>query len=150
MLGKFNITGIERAKRGVPKIDVSFALDSNGILAVTAKDQTTGAEAHIQIQRSGRSSEADIERMVKEAERFRREDEENIKKVEAINDLEALIGEVRTAAADSNDTNKSTALETAADEAQNWVDTQSENAKISEIKLQRRKLELALNKHLKH
>jgi heat shock protein 1/8 len=65
LLGKFSISGIEKAKRGVPKIDVSFALDSNGMLAVTAKDQTTGAEAHIQIQRSGRSSEAEVERMVR-------------------------------------------------------------------------------------
>jgi L1 cell adhesion molecule like protein len=64
LLGKFSISGIEKAKRGVPKIDVSFALDSNGMLSVTAKDQTTGAEAHIQIQRSGRSSEAEVERMV--------------------------------------------------------------------------------------
>jgi molecular chaperone DnaK (HSP70) len=65
LLGKFSISGIEKAKRGVPKIDVSFSLDSNGMLAVTAKDQTTGAEAHIQIQRSGRSSEAEVERMVR-------------------------------------------------------------------------------------
>lgn len=99
LLGKFSISGIEKAKRGVPKIDVSFALDSNGqsnmrhsaetdegkaaatdsntissfhlmflktgMLAVSAKDQTTGAEAHIQIQRSGRSSEAEVERMVR-------------------------------------------------------------------------------------
>jgi len=63
LLGKFSISGIEKAKRGVPKIDVSFALDSNGMLSVNAKDQTTGASAHIQIQRSGRSSEAEVERM---------------------------------------------------------------------------------------
>ena len=56
LLGKFTISGIERAKRGVPKIDVSFALDSNGILQVTARDQTTMAEARIEIERSGRSS----------------------------------------------------------------------------------------------
>jgi molecular chaperone DnaK (HSP70) len=64
-LGKFTITGIERAKRGEPKINVSFALDSNGILKVTAVDQKTGAAADIEIASRGRSSNEEIERMIK-------------------------------------------------------------------------------------
>jgi heat shock protein 1/8 len=146
LLGKFTISGIERAKRGVPKIDVSFALDSNGMLDVTAKDQSTGAEARIAIERSGRSSEDEIKRMVEDAARYRSEDEEHAKRVEAFNDLEALIAEIRTIASESTDPKKTTTLETAADEAEKWASEHEENAKISEIKLRRTRLENTLGK----
>jgi len=145
-LGKFTISGIERAKRGVPKIDVSFALDSNGILNVTARDQTTGAEAHIEIARSGRTSEAEIERMVKDAEKYRREDEERLRKVEAMNDLEALIGEAMQYSSETKDPRIAEQLEAAAKEAQSWADEHAEDAKVAEIKLRRSKLERAIAK----
>jgi molecular chaperone DnaK (HSP70) len=149
LLGQFTISGIERAKRGEPKIDVSFELDSNGILKVSAKDQTTGASAHIAIERSGRSTDADIERMVKDAEKYRREDEERLKKVEACNDLEALIAEVQQLALDSTDANKSSALETAAGETAGWLEEHGEEAKVSEIKMKKTKLSTILHKHSK-
>ena len=144
LLGKFSISGIEKAKRGVPKIDVSFALDSNGMLAVSAKDQTTGAEAHIQIQRSGRSSEA--ERMVAEAEKYRREDDERTKKVEAINDLETLISEARQIVGDLKDARKGEQLEASIEEVETWVQQHGEEAKLTEIKLKRSKLSTAISK----
>lgn len=146
LLGKFSISGIEKAKRGVPKIDVSFALDSNGMLAVTAKDQTTGAEAHIQIQRSGRSSEAEVERMVAEAEKYRREDDERTKKVEAINDLETLISEARQIVGDLKDARKGEQLEASIEEVEAWVQQHGEEAKLTEIKLKRSKLSTAITK----
>ena len=146
LLGQFTISGIERAKRGVPKIDVSFALDSNGILNVSAKDQTTGAEAHIEIERSGRSSESDIQRMVSEAEKYRVEDEERTKRVEALNELEATIGEIQQAAERATDSDKVTKLTAAAEEAASWAHSNEENAKLAEIKMKRSKLESLLNK----
>ena len=146
LLGKFSISGIEKAKRGVPKIDVSFSLDSNGMLAVSAKDQTTGAEAHIQIQRSGRSSEAEVERMVAEAEKYRREDDERTKKVEAINDLETLISEARQIVGDLKDARKGEQLEAAIEEVEQWVQQHGEEAKLTEIKLKRSKLSTAITK----
>jgi heat shock protein 1/8 len=146
LLGKFSISGIEKAKRGVPKIDVSFSLDSNGMLAVSAKDQTTGAEAHIQIQRSGRSSEAEVERMVAEAEKYRREDDERTKKVEAINDLETLISEARQIVGDLKDARKGEQLEASIEEVEQWVQQHGEEAKLTEIKLKRSKLSTAITK----
>jgi len=146
LLGKFSISGIEKAKRGVPKIDVSFSLDSNGMLAVSAKDQTTGAEAHIQIQRSGRSSEAEVERMIAEAEKYRREDDERTKKVEAINDLETLISEARQIVGDLKDARKGEQLEASIEEVEAWVQQHGEEAKLTEIKLKRSKLSTAISK----
>jgi heat shock 70kDa protein 1/2/6/8 len=149
LLGKFTISGIERAKRGVPKIDVSFALDSNGILNVSARDQTTGAEAQTQIERSGRSSEADIERMVKDAAKFRAEDDEALKRVEAINELESMINELKTISMDSKSADKARVLDQAADDAQAWADENAEQCKVSEIKLKRKGLETTLFKYNK-
>jgi len=146
LLGQFSISGIERAKRGVPKIDVSFSMDSNGILSVSAKDQTTGAEAHTQIQRSGRATDADIERMVKDAEKYRKEDEERLKKVEATNELEALINETLQFASESTNADHSEKAENAAKEATLWLEEHAEDCKVSEIKLRTRKLETALAK----
>eukprot|EP00994_Dinema_validum_P000048 NODE_100_length_2545_cov_148.215946_g67_i0.p1 GENE.NODE_100_length_2545_cov_148.215946_g67_i0~~NODE_100_length_2545_cov_148.215946_g67_i0.p1 ORF type:complete len:733 (+),score=271.53 NODE_100_length_2545_cov_148.215946_g67_i0:75-2273(+) len=84
LLGEFHITGIERAKRGVPKIDVTFSLNVNGMLTVRAKDRATGSTADIQITNDkGRHSDEDIDRMLKEAERLREEDERHIAEQEA-------------------------------------------------------------------
>jgi heat shock protein 1/8 len=149
LLGQFTISGIERAKRGIPKIDVSFALDSNGILNVSARDQTTGAEAQTQIERSGRSSEADIDRMVKDAQKYRAEDEEALKRVEAVNDLESMINELRTISLESKSADKARVLDTAADEAQAWAEENAEQSRVSEIKLKRKALETVLYKYNK-
>ena len=72
LLGQFDLVGIPPAPRGMPQIEVTFDIDANGIVNVSAKDKATGKEQPIRIQASGGLSEAEIERMVKEAERARR------------------------------------------------------------------------------
>jgi len=150
LLGEFTISGIERAKRGEPQIDVSFELDSNGILKVTAKDRKTGASANISIERSGRSSEQDIERMVQDAERYRKEDEERLKRVEAINDLESMISEAQQYASEITDAKAASLIEQACAEVQAWAEENAETAKISEIKLKRTKVSTVMARHAKH
>jgi molecular chaperone DnaK len=68
MLGQFDLVGIPPAPRGVPQIEVTFDIDANGIVNVSAKDKATGKEQQIRIQASGGLSDAEIERMVKDAE----------------------------------------------------------------------------------
>jgi molecular chaperone DnaK len=91
MLGQFDLMGIPPAPRGMPQIEVTFDIDANGIVNVSAKDKATGKEQRIQIQASGGLSEADIERMVKEAEAHAVEDKKRKEAVEAKNHAEALL-----------------------------------------------------------
>lgn len=91
MLGQFNLMGIPPAPRGTPQIEVTFDIDANGIVNVSAKDKATGKEQRIQIQASGGLSEADIERMVKDAEVHAAEDKKRKEAVEAKNSAEALL-----------------------------------------------------------
>lgn len=91
MLGQFDLMGIPSAPRGVPQIDVTFDIDANGIVNVSAKDKGTGKEQRIQIQASGGLSEADIEKMVKDAEAHAAEDKKRKEVVEAKNSAEALL-----------------------------------------------------------
>ncbi|KAL0316529.1 UNVERIFIED_CONTAM: Heat shock protein [Sesamum radiatum] len=89
LLGKFELTGIPPAPRGIPQINVTFDIDANGILNVTAEDKTAGVKNKITITNDkGRLSKEDIEKMVKDAERYKAEDEDVKKKVEAKNSLE--------------------------------------------------------------
>jgi molecular chaperone DnaK len=90
-LGKFVLDGIPPAPRGVPQVEVTFDVDSNGVLKVTAKDKATGKEQSIRIEASSGLSEADIERMKKEAEDHAQEDEEKKKVIEAKNTAEQLL-----------------------------------------------------------
>lgn len=89
-LGQFDLTGIPPAPRGVPQIEVSFEIDANGIVHVSAKDKATGKEQKIVITASSGLTEEEIQRMVKEAELHKEEDEEKRKKFELINRAEAL------------------------------------------------------------
>src|SRR5664279_3910795 len=91
MLGQFDLVGIPPAPRGVPQIEVTFDIDANGIVNVSAKDKGTGKEQQIRIQASGGLSEADIEKMVKDAEAHAAEDKERRALVEAKNQGEALV-----------------------------------------------------------
>ena len=91
MLGQFDLMGIPPAPRGTPQIEVTFDIDANGIVNVSAKDKGTGKEQRIQIQASGGLSEADIERMVKDAEAHAVEDKRRREAVEAKNHAEALL-----------------------------------------------------------
>ncbi|MBO7350418.1 MAG: molecular chaperone DnaK [Acetobacter sp.] len=91
LLGNFDLTGIPPAPRGVPQIEVTFDIDANGIVAVTAKDKATGKEQQIKIQASGGLSETDIEKMVKDAEANAEADKVRRELVEARNNAEALM-----------------------------------------------------------
>src|SRR3982075_1742688 len=91
MLGQFDLMGIPPAPRGVPQIEVTFDIDANGIVNVSAKDKATGKEQQIRIQASGGLSEADIERMVKDAEAHAEEDKQRKAQVEAKNHAEAMV-----------------------------------------------------------
>ena len=90
-LGQFDLMGIAPAPRGVPQIEVTFDIDANGIVNVSAKDKGTGKEQKIQIQASGGLSESDIERMVKDAEAHAADDKKRKEAVEAKNAAETLL-----------------------------------------------------------
>ena len=100
MLGQFDLVGIPPAPRGVPQIEVTFDIDANGIVNVSAKDKGTGKEQQIRIQASGGLSEADIEKMVKDAEAHAEEDKKRKAQVEAKNHAEALIHSTEKALAE--------------------------------------------------
>ncbi len=90
-LGQFDLVGIPPAPRGVPQIEVTFDIDANGIVNVSAKDKATGKEQAIRIQASGGLTEAEIERMVKEAQEHAEEDRQRRQLVEARNHADSLI-----------------------------------------------------------
>ena len=100
MLGQFDLVGIPPAPRGVPQVEVTFDIDANGIVNVSAKDKGTGKEQQIRIQASGGLSEADIEKMVKDAESHAEEDKKRKAAVEAKNHAEALIHSTEKAVAE--------------------------------------------------
>jgi molecular chaperone DnaK len=91
LLGQFDLVGIPPAPRGVPQIEVTFDIDANGIVHVTAKDKGTGKEQQIRIQASGGLNDADIDKMVKEAEQFADEDKKRREAAESKNQAESLI-----------------------------------------------------------
>src|SRR5271165_4046992 len=91
LLGNFDLTGIPSAPRGMPQVEVTFDIDANGIVQVSAKDKATGKEQQIRIQASGGLSEGDIDRMVKDAEAHADEDKRRRELVEAKNNADALI-----------------------------------------------------------
>lgn len=90
-LGKFDLIDIPPAPRGMPQIEVTFDIDANGILHVSAKDKGTGKEQSIRIERTGSLSEEEIDKMVKEAEAHADEDKQRVEKIQAKNELDTLI-----------------------------------------------------------
>jgi molecular chaperone DnaK len=94
LLGNFDLQGIPPAPRGVPQIEVTFDIDANGIVSVQAKDKATGKEQQIRIQASGGLSDADIERMVRDAEQNAAADKARREAVETRNQTEAMINQV--------------------------------------------------------
>ncbi|MEP9354952.1 molecular chaperone DnaK [Xanthobacter sp. KR7-65] len=103
MLGQFDLMGIPPAPRGVPQVEVTFDIDANGIVQVSAKDKGTGKEQQIRIQASGGLNDADIEKMVKDAEAHAAEDKKRRALVEAKNHAEALIHSTEKAVAEHGD-----------------------------------------------
>ena len=91
LLGQFDLVGIPSAPRGVPQIEVTFDIDANGIVNVSAKDKGTGKEQQIRIQASGGLSDSDIEQMVQDAEKFAEEDKKRKEAAEAKNNADSLV-----------------------------------------------------------
>jgi molecular chaperone DnaK (HSP70) len=143
LLGEFTIGGLESGKRGEPQVDVTFSIDSNGILAVKAEDKKTGSEAHIDIANRSRANDEDIERMVKEAEKFRKQDLQRVQRIEAKNELETCIYQVLDVVSQIEDSEKKLAgiLRQAAEKEQMWLDDgNAEIARVSEIRMRIRNL----------
>ena len=96
-LGKFELEGIPEAPRGIPQIEVTFDIDANGIMNIEAQDKTSGIKKQITISNDkGRLSSDDIERMVKEAEEFKEEDQKYQEKIESKNEFENILFQTKT------------------------------------------------------
>merc|ERR1719324_723334 len=97
LLGKFDLTGIPPAPRGVPQIEVTFDIDANGILNVSAVDKSSGKQEKITITNDkGRLSKEEIERMVSDAEKFKAEDDKQKERIAAKNGLESYCFNMKT------------------------------------------------------
>ena len=129
-LGEFKISGVQRAKRGEPKVEVTFSLDSNGILAVTAMDKITGAVANADIKADrGRLTDADIERMIADAERYREEDLALARKIHLRNAIEEAVYSIKSSLTERNDIVGITEL----DETLNWLEYEAEGSSQEEL-----------------
>jgi molecular chaperone DnaK len=102
-LGRFSLDGIAPAPRGIPQIEVTFDIDANGIVNVTAKDKGTGKEQHITITSSSNMTQEDIDRAVREAEQHAEEDRRAKEAVEVKNHAESLIFQIEKSIADAGD-----------------------------------------------
>jgi molecular chaperone DnaK len=125
LLGNFDLAGIPPAPRGVPQIEVTFDIDANGIVQVSAKDKGTGKEQQIRIQASGGLSDADIEKMVKEAEQNAEADKRKREAVEAKNQAESLIHSTEKSLKEYGDkvsAEDKTAIETAITDLRGVID----------------------------
>ncbi|XP_069987965.1 heat shock 70 kDa protein cognate 4-like [Penaeus vannamei] len=128
LLGKFDLSGIAPAPRGVPQIEVTFDIDANGILNVSAMDKSTGKENRITISNDkGRLSKEEIDRMVSEAETYREEDAKQRERIDAKNRLEALCFSIKSSINDSAVADKLSAeekrsVEEKAEETLKWLD----------------------------
>ncbi len=96
-LGQFRLDGIPPARRGVPQIEVTFDIDANGIVNVSAKDLGTGKEQHITITSSSNMSDADIDKAVKEAQQYEAEDKKRKEAVDARNEADSMVNQVEDA-----------------------------------------------------
>ncbi len=103
LLGQFDLVGIPSAPRGVPQIEVTFDIDANGIVNVSAKDKGTGKEQQIRIQASGGLSDSDIDQMVKDAEKFAEEDKKRREVAEARNNADSLVHATEKQLAENGD-----------------------------------------------
>jgi molecular chaperone DnaK len=102
-LGNFDLVGLPPARRGVPQIEVTFDIDANGIVNVSAKDQGTGKEQKISIQANGGLSDADIQQMIKDAEANKEEDQKKRAIIEARNSADSMIASAEKSLEDAGD-----------------------------------------------
>ena len=125
ILGQFDLVGLPPAPRGVPQVEVTFDIDANGIVNVSARDKATAKEQSIRIQANGGLSDADIEAMVKEAEANKAEDEKRKAGVEAKNQADAVIHSTEKALAEHGDkvgAEERTAIQTALDDLKGVIE----------------------------
>ena len=145
LLGQFNLEGIAPAPRGVPQIEVTFDIDANGIVKVSAKDKATGKEQAISIKASGGLDDTEIEQMVKDAEANAEADKERLVQVEARNQAEALVHGAEKSITDLGD--KADAADKAAVEsAVGDLKTALEGDDIEDIKAKTEALSTAMMK----
>ena len=149
LLGKFHLDGIPPMPRGVPQIEVTFDIDADGILNVSAVEKSTGKENKITIKNEkGRLSADEIEKMVQEAEKFKAEDEANKQRIEAKNQLENYIFSARNslkeeAVASKLGESDKKAIEKQLDEAMSWLDDHP-NAEKEEYEEKQKAVEAAV------
>ncbi|KTW27563.1 chaperone DnaK [Pneumocystis jirovecii RU7] len=147
MLGKFELTGIPPAPRGVPQIEVTFELDANGVLTVSATDKGGGKSESITIKNDkGRLSQEEIERMIQDAEKFADEDRAQKEKIEARNSLESFLHTVRNQINDKEglggkvtEEDKQTVLD-ALKETQEWLEKNAMTATAADFEEKRNEL----------
>merc|ERR1719287_124642 len=146
LLGKFHLDGIPPMPRGQPQIEVTYDIDANGILNVSAVEKSTGKEQKITIKNdSGRLSQSEVDRMVREAEQYKAEDEANRKRIEAKNQLENYAYSIRNTVDDPKTGAKipeedKTAMTDACDKAIKWLESH-ESAETEEFEAQKKELE---------
>ncbi|KAI9288456.1 heat shock 70 kDa protein [Umbelopsis sp. AD052] len=152
MLGKFELTGIPPAPRGVPQIDVTFEIDANGILRVSASDKGSGKSESITITNDkGRLSQEDIERMVREAEEFADEDKALRERTEAKNALENYLYSLKNQISDDSqlggklDADDKETIEEALKEKLEWLDDSSVSATKEDFDEKREEVEAIVN-----
>ena len=135
-LGQFNLEGIRPAPRGVPQIEVTFDIDANGILNVTAKDKDTGKEQKITITGSSTLSEEEIQKMIREAEEANKREKARIEAIKARNELDAVAYQAEKFIKDNKDKlGDVSALEAKIAEAKKLIEEQSEDkAKLESLK----------------
>jgi molecular chaperone DnaK len=136
-LGQFNLEGIPPSPRGMPQIEVTFDIDANGILHVSAKDKATGKENKITIKASSGLSEAEIERMVKDAESHAEEDRKLLETVQARNGLDAMVHSVRKSLGEYGDkvsADEKEKIETALKDAEELLKNQQADKDALEAK----------------
>ncbi|KAJ4455899.1 putative Heat shock 70 kDa protein [Paratrimastix pyriformis] len=150
LLGSFQLTGIAPLPRGIPKIEVSFDIDQNGILQVSAEDKGTGSRRQITItNEKGRLSKSEIDRMTADADRFRAEDEVVRARVEKRNQFESYVYSLRNSIRDEKlasklDPKDKETLESAVQEAIRWLD-EHQQAEPPEYDQRQRALEQRVN-----
>ena len=145
-LGKFNLEGIPPMPRGVPQIEVTFNLDTNSILNVSAKEKGTGKEANIVIENKGKLSEEEIKRMLDESEKFKEEDMKNQKKVTTKNELEGYLYNMKNTLNEEKVKSKlgeddiklaNTTINTCLE----WFDTKGDSATLEELESKKKEVE---------
>jgi L1 cell adhesion molecule like protein len=150
LLGNFELTGVPPAPRGVAELECVFDLNADGILKVTATEKSTGRRSHITLNNAaGRLSGEEIERMIKEAETFKNEDDKARAKVDGLHDFQNYVYSLQNNLMDLESKLKAKdmdTLENALSDAMQWLDVKGKNAEVNEISSYQKKLERTAQK----